>query len=77
MSYDKEIIKYAMTRILTDKRYSEQGEKWARFYLLKALDNTDLLTYYTEKKINKSDLVLGIDNVLECEFGLPPMKGNA
>ena len=48
MSYDKEIIKYAMTRILTDKRYSEQGEKWARFYLLKALDNTDLLTYYTE-----------------------------
>ena len=42
MSYDKEIIKYAMTRILTDKRYSEQGEKWARFYLLKALDTGSL-----------------------------------
>ena len=43
MSYDKEIIKYAMTRILTDKRYSEQGEKWARFYLLKAFQ--DFLVY--------------------------------
>ena len=65
MSYDKEIIKYAMTRILTDKRYSEQGEKWARFYLLKALDNTDLLTYYTEKKINKS-----VFNVMDHLFHL-------
>ena len=65
MKYDKEIIEYAITRILKDKRYSKEGKKSARYYLLKALNNTDITT--------REELVFAIDDILKYEFGLTNM----
>jgi len=66
MKYDKEIIEYAITRILKDERYSkEKNKQWARYYLLKALNNTDITT--------REELVFAIDDILKYEFGLTNM----
>tara|TARA_R110002020_G_scaffold176989_1_gene369708 strand:- start:308 stop:520 length:213 start_codon:yes stop_codon:yes gene_type:complete len=65
MNYDKKVIKYAVTRILTDQKYKEKNKQWAKEQLQRALNNTDITT--------RKELVFAIDNILKYEFGLTNM----
>jgi|TARA_R100000322_G_scaffold121761_1_gene79096 hypothetical protein len=65
MNYDKKVIQYAVTRILTDQKYKEKNKQWAKEQLQRALNNTDITT--------RKELVFAIDNILKYEFGLTNM----
>lgn len=65
MNYDKKVIKYAVTRILTDQKYKEKNKQWAKEQLQRALNNTDITT--------RKELVFAIDDILKYEFGLTNM----
>ena len=65
MNYDKKVIQYAVTRILTDQKYKEKNNQWAKEQLQRALNNTDITT--------RKELVFAIDNILKYEFGLTNM----
>tara|TARA_R100000152_G_C6674260_1_gene109774 strand:+ start:109 stop:321 length:213 start_codon:yes stop_codon:yes gene_type:complete len=65
MKYDKKVIQYAVTRILTDQKYKEKNKQWAKEQLQRALNNTDITT--------RKELVFAIDNILKYEFGLTNM----
>jgi hypothetical protein len=65
MNYDKKVIQYAVTRILTDQKYKEKNKQWAKEQLQRALNNTDITT--------RKELVFAIDDILKYEFGLTNM----
>tara|TARA_R100000988_G_scaffold100466_2_gene71056 strand:- start:254 stop:466 length:213 start_codon:yes stop_codon:yes gene_type:complete len=65
MNYDKKVIQYAVTRILTDQKYKEKNKQWAKEQLQRALNNTDITT--------RKELVCAIDDILKYEFGLTNM----
>jgi|11_taG_2_1085331.scaffolds.fasta_scaffold183054_1 hypothetical protein len=65
MNYDKKVIQYAVTRILTDQKYKEKNKQWAKEQLQRVLNNTDITT--------RKELVFAIDNILKYEFGLTNM----